>query len=181
VQAGDFIGIRSTSGTCASFTGSAGDTYDSRFGTATAVGAMGTYTPGSQYIEDISAVLEPDCDKDGLGDETQDHALSGCPTSVKCSGRRPTIVGTTGADPISGTPAADVIAALGGNDTVTALGASDAVCGGPGKDKLKGGPGKDTLLGQKGKDNLKGGGGKDTCIGGKGNDSVSGCEVEKSI
>jgi hypothetical protein len=31
------------------------------------------------FQQDISAVVEPDCDKDGLGDETQDADLSTCP------------------------------------------------------------------------------------------------------
>ena len=28
---------------------------------------------------DVSAVLEPDCDRDGFGDETQDNELNACP------------------------------------------------------------------------------------------------------
>jgi hypothetical protein len=59
VQAGDLIGIRSTTGACASFTGNDGDTYDFNFGTATGVGALGDFEDGSEFIEDISAVLEP--------------------------------------------------------------------------------------------------------------------------
>jgi RTX calcium-binding nonapeptide repeat (4 copies) len=148
----------------------------------------------------IAANVEPDSDRDGFGDETQDQ----CPTDAStqgpcqqpgpgpgpvapgqpapaCKGKQTTILGTDGPDQFAGTAAADVISALGGNDTVSALAGNDVVCGGPGKDTLKGGKGKDTLLGQKGKDTLKGGGGKDTCKGGKGNDTASKCEVEKSI
>jgi Ca2+-binding RTX toxin-like protein len=139
----------------------------------------------SEYT--YNAVLQPDCDNDGLGDETQDTVLTGCGPGgttigpMTCSGKRLTIVGTNGPDPIVGTPGADVIASLAGNDTVSGLAGNDVICGGLGKDKLRGGPGKDTLLGQKGKDKLKGGGAKDICKGGKGNDSASKCEVEKSI
>ena len=35
------------------------------------------------FQQDISAVLEPDCDKDGLGDGTQDADLSTCQQPVK--------------------------------------------------------------------------------------------------
>ena len=148
----------------------------------------------------IAANVEPDSDRDGFGDETQDQ----CPTDAStqgpcqqpgpgpgpvapgqpapaCKGKQTTILGTDGSDQFAGTAAADVISALGGNDTVSALAGNDVVCGGPGKDTLKGGKGKDTLLGQKGKDTLKGGGGKDTCKGGKGSDTASKCEVERSI
>jgi RTX calcium-binding nonapeptide repeat (4 copies) len=147
----------------------------------------------------IAANVEPDSDRDGFGDETQDQ----CPTDAStqgpcqqpgpgpvpvapgqaapaCKGKQTTFLGTDGPDQFAGTAAADVISALGGNDTVSALAGNDVVCGGPGKDTLKGGKGKDTLLGQKGKDTLKGGGGKDLCKGGKGKDTAK-CEVEKSI
>jgi RTX calcium-binding nonapeptide repeat (4 copies) len=151
---------------------------------------------------DISALLEPDCDNDGFGDETQDPDISSCappppgtppgpgippPGSppgtlpVTCRGAQATIVGTEGSDVRTGSQGQDVIVALGGNDTLSGLRGNDLICGGPGKDTLRGGRGKDTLLGQKGKDALKGGGGKDLCKGGKGNDSASKCEVEKSI
>jgi hypothetical protein len=40
-----------------------------------------TYVPGSDAKLDIGATLEPDCDSDGLGDETQDPSVLGgdCP------------------------------------------------------------------------------------------------------
>ena len=195
VESGDIIGIRSTSGECASDTGNAADTYDLRFTTATAVGAVGTYIPVSGEIFDISAQLEPDCDKDGLGDETQDTNLSSCPPAttpagpipgpggapVTCKGKPATIVGTNGNDARTGSQGPDVIVGLGGNDKLSGIAGNDVICGGPGKDLLKGGKGKDNLLGQGGKDKLKGGGGKDVCTGGKGKDTASKCEVEKSI
>jgi hypothetical protein len=147
---------------------------------------------------DLSALLEPDCDNDGLGDETQDPDISSCappppgagippPGSppgtppVTCRGVNATIVGTNGSDVRTGSLGRDVIAGLGGNDTLSGIAGNDLICGGAGKDLEKGGKGKDTLLGQKGKDTLRGGGAKDKCIGGKGNDTASKCEVEKSI
>ena len=147
------------------------------------------FTTVAESQLDVSALLESDCDTDGLGDETQDTNLSTCapgtiPTgtssSATCKGKPATIVGTNGNDVRVASPGPDVIAGLGGNDTLSGIGGKDVICGGPGKDKLKGGPGKDTLLGQAGKDTLKGGGANDFCKGGKGNDAAT-CEVEKSI
>jgi RTX calcium-binding nonapeptide repeat (4 copies) len=141
---------------------------------------------------DVSALLEADCDKDGLGDETQDQNLSSCApgtipppapgaATATCRGIAATIVGTNGSDVRTGSQGQDVIAALGGNDTLSGLGGNDVICGGAGKDSLRGGKGKDSLLGQKGKDALNGGPSRDFCKGGKGNDTASKCEIEKSI
>jgi RTX calcium-binding nonapeptide repeat (4 copies) len=157
-------------------------------------------TQGQQRIA-ISAQVEPDCDNDGFGDETQDTNLSGCapgttpgtgpgtgqaPTlpsgaPATCRGIAATIVGTNGSDARTGSQGQDVIVALGGNDALSGLGGNDVICGGAGKDALKGGKGKDSLLGQKGKDALNGGPSRDFCKGGKGTDTASKCEVEKSI
>jgi RTX calcium-binding nonapeptide repeat (4 copies) len=145
---------------------------------------------------DVSAVLEPDCDNDGLGDQTQDNDISSCApapppppvppppapappigppsaapeVSVFCKGQPATIVGTNGNDVRSGTPGKDVIAGLGGSDRLSGLAGNDVICGGAGKDTLKGGKGKDKLYGQKGKDTLKGGPGVDVLKGGAGKD-----------
>jgi hypothetical protein len=130
----------------------------------------------------VNVDVEPDCEKDGLGDETQDSQFTGSPPcpEVRCGGALATIVGTNADNQIAGTTRRDVIASLGGNDTVSGLAGNDLICGGAGKDKLRGGKGKDKLLGQKGRDTLKGGGGNDLCKGGKGNDSAV-CEKERSI
>ena len=125
------------------------------------------------FQQDISAVVEADCDKDGLGDETQDTNTASC--LPPCGGRTPTIGGTSANDRIAGTPARDVISTLAGNDTVSGGGGNDIICGGPGKDKLKGGPGRDRLLGQAGRDAVAGGGGNDTCKGGRGRDTEKSC------
>lgn len=137
--------------------------------------ASGDLAPGTNNVGftndptshlDLSATLEPDCDGDHLGDETQDTDLSAC----ICFGQKVTQAGTAGPDQIVGTAGKDVIAALGGNDKVSGLGGDDVICGGPGKDTLKGGSGNDTLLGEAGKDTLKGGPGKDKLKGGPGKD-----------
>ena len=164
-----------------------------------------TTPPGAAIDREISlnADVEADCDRDGLGDETQDTNLSSCapapgpgtgpgttpgpaPTlpsgaPATCRGTPATIVGTDGNDVRIASPGQDVIVALGGNDTISGLGGKDVICGGLGKDTLRGGKGKDSLLGQKGRDALKGGPGPDLCKGGKGNDTAAKCEVEKSI
>jgi hypothetical protein len=140
---------------------------------------------------DVSASLEPDCDNDGFGDQTQDTDLSSCappppgtppgpgippPGSppgtppVTCKGLNATIVGTNGSDARTGSPGRDVIAGLGGSDRLSGLAGNDVICGGAGKDTLLGGKGKDKLYGQKGKDTLKGGPGADTLKGGAGKD-----------
>jgi Ca2+-binding RTX toxin-like protein len=142
---------------------------------------------------DISAILEPDCDNDGFGDQTQDPDISSCapgttppagtppPGSppgtppVTCKGLVATIVGTNGSDVRTGSLGKDVIAGLGGSDTLSGIAGNDVICGGGGKDLLKGGKGNDKLYGQKGSDALKGGGGNDVCKGGKGKDTLSSC------
>jgi hemolysin type calcium-binding protein len=141
---------------------------------------------GPTVLANVSANLEPDADKDGFGDETQDL----CPTQagtqgpcVQCKGQNATIVGTNLPDAIVGTTGNDVIALLGGADTAKAKAGNDIVCGGGGNDDLKGQTGKDKLFGDRGKDELNGGGGKgDLCNGGKGSDEAKGsCEKERSI
>ena len=201
VMPGDVLGLHVPSPGFQSCRFSApGDTYLFKGGNL-ADGQSDVFAPGIlNFRLNVSAVVEPDCDGDGLGDETQDQNLSSCapgttpppagtppPGSppgtppVTCKGLVATIVATNGSDVRTGSQGQDVIAGLGGNDTLSGIAGNDVICGGAGKDTLKGGKGKDTLLGQKGKDALKGGGGKDLCKGGKGNDTASKCEVEKSI
>ena len=153
------------------------------FGSDVAPGATETFTPADGLQLDVSAALEPDCDNDGFGDETQDSSLPTppCPTPLTCKGQQLTDVGTDGPDEIVGTPERDVISALGGKDEVSGFGGKDLICGGKGKDTLRGGKSKDKLYGQAGKDKLRGGGGKDRCVGGKKDDSAKKCEFEKSI
>jgi Ca2+-binding RTX toxin-like protein len=193
VQAGDVLGLNA--GTGSGFVQcmfvAAGDTMLYANPSDAADGQEVTFTTVPDRRPNISAVVEPDCDNDGLGDETQDSDLSTCalgatptgpaPGGHTCKGLPATIVGTEGRDVRVATQGSDVIVGLGGNDTLSGLAGKDVICGGPGKDTLKGGEGKDTLLGQVGKDALKGGRGKDLCKGGKGNDTASKCEVEKSI
>jgi Ca2+-binding RTX toxin-like protein len=200
VMPGDVLGLHVPSnpslGSPSCRFSASGDTYLFKGGNL-ADGLSDVFAPGiANFRLNVSAVVEPDCDNDGLGDETQDTNLSSCapgttPTGpaptlpsgapATCRGVAATIVGTNGSDVRTGSQGQDVIVALGGNDTLSGLAGNDVICGGSGKDTLKGGKGKDTLLGQKGKDALNGGPSRDLCKGGKGTDTASKCEVEKSI
>jgi hypothetical protein len=124
----------------------------------------------------IAASVEPDSDRDGFGDETQDQCPTNattqgsCPPIYICSGSPATIVGTSRNDVLKGTSGNDVMVGLSGNDKLSGLAGNDTICGGPGKDTLNGGKGRDTLLAQKGRDILKGGAGKDKLKSGAGKD-----------
>lgn len=118
---------------------------------------------------------------------------------VLCQQRRPTKVGTAGADALKGTANRDVIASLNGDDTVTGAGKADGICLGGGNDEGDGGGGADVMDGQDGRDRLtgaagddvlrggpggdvlRGGPGRDVCIGGPGFDRAVGCEVRRSV
>ena len=83
VAAGDLIGVLTTDGPCETNTLNGGDVYDGHMGGAMPIpiGTAAVFSEGSGNIVDISAKLEPDCDKDGLGDETQDlNVTAACPT-----------------------------------------------------------------------------------------------------
>ena len=121
------------------------------------------------------------------------------PIPYRCYGKRPTIVGSYGADAITGTPGRDIVVGLSGKDTIKGLGGRDFLCGnwgedriygGKGNDILVGGPNRDWLFGQGGRDRLFGGSpktnknlpnGKNTCVGGGGKDKVEiDCNIIKS-
>jgi hypothetical protein len=78
VQPGDVIGAYYAEPNCGFIT--PGYSYHSLAGDQPP-GTPKTYVPGSDAKFDIAATLEPDCDSDGLGDETQDPSLLGgdCP------------------------------------------------------------------------------------------------------
>jgi hypothetical protein len=121
----------------------------------------------------VSALLEPDCDGDGLGDDTQDDDTSSCP---RCLGRVATVVGTPERDLLRGTTGRDVIVGAGGNDKLVGDDGHDIICGGGGHDLLAGGAGKDALLGHAGDDRLLAGIHRDRCTGGAGDDGGRACE-----
>jgi hypothetical protein len=200
VKAGDIIGTYTSTGSLCSGSTAPSMAFPFNYRYRSGDVAPPTTIPFPNTLTDtridVSAVLEPDCDTDGLGDQTQDNDISSCApapppppvppvappappigppatapeASAFCKGLPATIVGTGGPNQLTGTAAADVIAALGGNDTASGLAGNDVICGGGGKDLLKGGKGSDKLYGQKGKDTLKGGPGGDLLKGGAGKD-----------
>ena len=72
--------------------------------------------------------------------------------SLRCLGKRPTVVGSPGRDILVGTDSRDLIASLGGPDRVRGDRGPDLLCGGSGDDRLSGGAGRDRLDGGPGKD-----------------------------
>jgi hypothetical protein len=88
-QAGTVIGIYGV--VCNTAIGGAGDVFRNFAGPEPALGNSQTFpnaTSASRVI--LSATLEPDCDNDGLGDETQDSDL------VTCDATAPTVAITRG-------------------------------------------------------------------------------------
>jgi hypothetical protein len=80
VEAGDVIGFTVRAN------GNCGRSPGTSYGTSNLVGdpppgATATFSPNPMFQLSVSATLEPDCDADGLGDETQDPSLLGgeCP------------------------------------------------------------------------------------------------------
>ena len=149
---------------------------------------------GFSGFEDlINADVEPDADRDGFGDETQDQCPTDATTQGLCRGPCSNLrVGTEGNDTLNGTVAGDRFRALGGDDNVNALAGddclsggrgvdrlvgdvgNDVVDGGSGRDRMSGGAGADRLRGRSSGDRASGGAGRDRMSGGSGNDRMSG-------
>lgn len=127
-------------------------------------------------VEDLyNADIEPDADRDGFGDETQDLCSKDPGTQGLCPGPCSNDrAGTEGNDSITGTSAGDRIVALGGDDTVDAVQGDDCLSGGNGNDRLNGGVGVDSVLGDAGDDTGSGGDGNDRVDGGLGIDILTG-------
>jgi hypothetical protein len=90
VQAGDVIGTTAVPASVFLCMRSATGFVVSQgpFAEDVAVGAPAVFTPANDQQLDVSAMLEPDSDSDGFGDETQDKcvgtagAANGCPSTV---------------------------------------------------------------------------------------------------
>jgi len=79
VRAGDLLGFYVTGGMgglsdCLSGVPGAGTTVFTRLGEA-GVNSTSTFNPSPDQQLDLAATLEPDCDADGFGDESQDAAV----------------------------------------------------------------------------------------------------------
>lgn len=92
--------------------------------------------------------------------------LSGVSTPVRCAGRRPTLMGTSGND----------LLGFANFDPFSDSGTRDVTAGLAGRDRIAGGPKRDFLCGGPGRDRINGGEGRDRCIGGPGRDRLIGCE-----
>jgi hypothetical protein len=81
-EEGALLGLRVATGelSCAFFTGSTGDVvrYDNTGASDAALGEMRNLLNATALRLNVSAIVEPDCDGDGFGDETQDSDLSAC-------------------------------------------------------------------------------------------------------
>ena len=123
----------------------------------------------------VNADIEPDADRDGFGDETQDLCAKDAAAQGLCGGPCSNDrAGTEANDTLSGTDAGDNIQALGGDDVVSSLGGDDCAFGGFGGDRLIGDAGNDRLAGEAGADNLIGGLGDDRVNGGADDDLATG-------
>jgi Ca2+-binding RTX toxin-like protein len=123
----------------------------------------------------FNADLEPDADRDGHGDETQDRCSKDPSTQGLCRGpcandRR----GTPGPDILPGTTAGDRILGLSGNDIINGFAGDDCLQGDAGNDRLGGASGRDRLSGGFGRDRLSGGRGNDRLSGGPSADRMTG-------
>ena len=92
--------------------------------------------------------------------------------TIKCAGKKATIVGTQGSDEIVGTAGDDVIAGRSGRDVIDGGGGNDIVCGGKGPDKISTGDGADKIFGGRSRDTIDAGDGANVVLGGRGNDIV---------
>ena len=94
VRAGDILGYYfgpPVAGQCASSTPGYGDHYLA--GVDVPPGTSANYASESGYRPDISALLEPDADDDGFGDETQDCAPADPSRAEDCSAPTAAITG----------------------------------------------------------------------------------------
>jgi hypothetical protein len=89
VKAGDLLGHYYTGAMTFSYQDVPGyPTHEDTSGTDTPPGSTATYSSSGDHQIDVSAVLEPDGDKDGFGDESQDKCVgtpgpsNGCPSTV---------------------------------------------------------------------------------------------------
>jgi Ca2+-binding RTX toxin-like protein len=169
VKRGEWLGLaaRGEADGCVYETTSSFDQIGIRGGSV-ALGKPETFSILGGRRINVSAILEPDANADGFGDESQ--------TPPKCAGEPATITSTADDETVRGTRKDDVIVALGGDDVVLGRGGDDAICGGKGDDELRGNAGDDLLLGGAGRDKLVGADGADRCKGAAGRDRATSCE-----
>jgi hypothetical protein len=78
VNAGDVLGVFTNNALCGRV--AVGMGYQGFYRPSDqALGTTNTYSGPAQYQLDVAGTLEPDCDNDGFGDESQDQNLVACP------------------------------------------------------------------------------------------------------
>lgn len=182
IGAGDYSGLDSAAGASVGFRDAAGGRVQAFY---PPLGDNETRAPDVSVDNAeglVNADIEPDADRDGFGDETQDLCAKDAATQGLCTGpcandRN----GTEGPDTVSGTVAGDKMLGLGGDDRLTALAGDDCVSGGAGRDIATGDEGTDRLDGEDGPDSLDGGAGPDTVTGGLGEDRLAGGTGDDTI
>ncbi len=189
ITAGDVLGLdNDTGGNYFAVTTSATAARFSPALTATQT-ALPTSTDANRELM-IQATIEPDCDRDGLGDETGDADLSACSPAVPAPAAKQTpaspppkgplpltgtrVTGTGGPDTIFCGPGNSVVRGLGGNDKIVCGPGNDTIDAGAGNDSVEAGGGRDRVVGGAGADSLRGGAGNDRLTGSSGNDALSG-------
>jgi hypothetical protein len=131
VQAGDQIGFFAGLGACADQDALAGNMI-TFFNADLSPGVTATFAQEDERLIDVSAILEPDADNDGFGDETQDKcvgtagAFNGCPNAltlgkVKQKGTKPKVKVT------ATVPGAGTLSAGSPNDPVLAAAAAKSL------------------------------------------------------
>jgi RTX calcium-binding nonapeptide repeat (4 copies) len=178
IKAGDSVGLdNATGGVYFAATASASVARYSPALMATETRAPTSSDAGRELL--VQADIEADCDRDGLGDETQDTDLSPCAPVVPSSAPNPpppaqkgptSLIGTR----VTGTAGPDSVLCGPGNSVVRGLDGDDKIVCGPGDDDIDAGGGKDTVDAGGGSDHIRGGSGNDNLLGGGGNDRVSG-------
>jgi Ca2+-binding RTX toxin-like protein len=162
--------------------------------------AGGSFTVGPTYAGRrllVQADVEPDKDRDGKGDISQEtpatppaappviydnpppagtqqpFVVIACANVVKGTRDDDVLRGTVFGDRLVGGDGADLLRGDAGNDCLEGGSGNDVLDGGNGDDRLAGDAGNDRLTGGKGADSLKGGRGDDRLSGGSGNDIIS--------
>jgi hypothetical protein len=95
IQAGDRIGLYSSTGTVVCGAEPAASTVGGIMGEV-AAGSTATFTSSANTSVPVVATVEPDADRDGFGDETQDLCPQNAQTQVACPTIELSLFGTPG-------------------------------------------------------------------------------------
>jgi hypothetical protein len=130
VTAGDLLG---TSGLAALYctTGDAGDVIAQLPDVNAGVGTTATYTPSTGRAVPFVATVEPDADKDGYGDETQDLCPQSAAYQTPCPTAKIDSAATVAKNKITVLVATDLATSASATGTAKAGGKKVTLTGGP--------------------------------------------------